>query len=132
MLYRAVSAVLVTALLQGSIAAQDQTQSAPQIVANIQQVLHKAQDKDKAVEVTLTRAIDNRKGFSGKVSEISDTGFVLTNRDSGKLQKLAYEDVKRVKQKLSKGAQIGICVAAGAVLAVVIAVAARKPAPAVW
>jgi hypothetical protein len=48
MFYRAISLVIVAALVQGSIAAQDQPQSPPQTVAKMQQVLHKTQEKDKA------------------------------------------------------------------------------------
>jgi hypothetical protein len=121
MFYRAISLVLVAVLLHGSIAAQDQTQSPPQTVANMQQVLHKAQEKDKAVKVTLKKKIDNQKKFSGKVSDISDTGFVVTDQKTGKIQKLAYEDVREVHQKgLSKGAKIALGVVGGIVVAVAI------------
>jgi len=54
-LYRAISLVLVAVLLHGSIAAQDQPQSPPQIVAKMQQVVCKAQEKDKAVKVILKK-----------------------------------------------------------------------------
>jgi hypothetical protein len=107
MFYRAVSVALVAVLLHGSIAAQDQAQSPPQTVAKMQQVLHKAQEKDKAVKVSLKKTIDNQKEFSGKVSDISDTGFVVTDQKSGATKKFAYEDVQQVNQKgMSKGAKI--------------------------
>ena len=87
----------------------------------MQQVLHKAQEKDKAVKVTLKKKIDNQKKFSGKVSDISDTGFVVTDQKTGKIQKLAYEDVREVHQKgLSKGAKIALGVVGGIVVAVAI------------
>lgn len=76
MLYRAISLALVVVLLHGSVAAQVQPQSPPQTVAQMQQALHKGQTKDKAVKVTLKRKIDNQRKFSGKVSEISNTGFL--------------------------------------------------------
>jgi hypothetical protein len=121
MFYRAISLVLVAVLVHGSIAAQDQTQSPQQTVAKMQQVLHKAQEKDKAVKVTLKKKIDNQKKFSGKVSEISDTGFVVTDQKTGKIQKLAYEDVREVNQKgLSKGAKIALGVVGGVVVFVAI------------
>jgi hypothetical protein len=122
MFYRAISLVLVAVLLHGSVAAQDQTQSPQQTVAKMQQVLRKAQEKDKAVKVILKKKIDNQNKFSGKVSDISDTGFVVTGQKTVKIQKLAYEDVREVHQKgLSKGAKIAIVVLAGCVVFALIA-----------
>jgi len=115
MFYRAISLVLVAVLLHGSVAAQDQAQSPAQTAAKMQQVLRKAQEKDKAVKVTLKKKIDNQKKFSGKVSDISDTGFVVTDQKTGKIQKLAYEDVRQVNQKgMSKGSKVAIGIAVGA------------------
>ena len=65
---RAISLVIVVVLVHGSIAAQDQPQFPPQTVAKM---LHKAQEKDKAVKVILTKKIDKQRKFSGKVSDIS-------------------------------------------------------------
>ena len=77
MIFKMISIVLVAALLHDSIAAQTQPQSPTQTVTKMQQVLRKAQEKGKAVKVTLNRKIDNRNKLTGKVSEISDTGFTL-------------------------------------------------------
>ena len=99
MFYKAVSVALVAVLLHGSVAAQDQTQSPPQTIAKMQQVLHKAQEKGKAVKVTLNKKIDKQRKFGGKVGEISDTGFTLIDHETGKHTKLAYEDVQQIKQK---------------------------------
>lgn len=96
MFYKAISLALVAVLLHGSIAAQDQPQSSAQTVAKMQQVLHKAQEKDKAVKIILNKKIDK---FSGKVSDISDTGFVVTDQKTGKPMKLAYAHVREVHQK---------------------------------
>lgn len=121
MLSKMVSVVLVALLLHGSIAAQTQPQSPSQPLTKMQQVLHKAQDKDKAVKVTLNKKIDNQSKFTGKVSEISDTGFVLTDQKTGKPMTLAYADVQQVNQKgMSKGAKIAIVVVAGIVIAAII------------
>ena len=115
MFYRAVSVLLVAVLVHGSIASQDQPLSPQRTVAKMQQVLRKAQEKDKAVEVILNKKIDNQKKFSGKVSDISDTGFVVTDQKTGKIQKLAYEDVRQVNQKgMSKGSKVAIGIAVGA------------------
>lgn len=121
MFYRAISLVLVAVLVHGSIAAQDQPQSPQQTVAKMQQVLRKAQEKDKAVKVILKKKIDNQEKFSGKVSDISDTGFVVTDQKAGKIQKLAYEDVRQVNQKgMSKGSKIAIGIAVGAATSITV------------
>jgi len=114
MFYRAISLVLVAVLLHSSIAAQ--TSSSPtQSVAKMQQVLRKAQEKDKAVKVILNRKIDNQKKLIGKVSHISDTGFVLTDQKTGTTKQLAYADVQQVNRKgMSKGSKIAIGIAVGA------------------
>ena len=125
MFYRAISLALAVVLLHGSVAAQAQPQSPIQTVAKMQQVLHKAQEKDKAVKVTLNKKIDNQSKFTGKVSEISDTSFTITDQHTGKPIKLAYDDVRKVNQKgMSKGSKvaIGIAIGAAAFLAVGIVV----------
>ena len=121
MLCRVISLVLVAVLLHGSIAAQTPPQSPPQTVARMQQVVHKAQEKDKAVKVTLKEKSDNQRKFSGKVSEISDSGFTLTDQKTGKTMKMGYADVQQVSQKgMSKAAKIAIGVVAGVVVVAVI------------
>jgi len=122
MFYRTISLVLVAILLHGSSAAQDKTQSPPQTVAKMQQILHKAQEKDKAVKVTLITKIENRTKFSGKVSEISDAGFVVADQKTGATRKLAYADVREVHQKgMSKGWTIALVVIAGVIVAALVA-----------
>jgi len=97
----------------------------------MQQVLRKAQEKDKAVKVILNKKIDNQSALTGKVSEISDTGFTMTDQQTGKPMKLAYEDVRQVNQKgMSKGSKIAIGIAVGAVaftLVMVVACVAAGP-----
>jgi len=116
----------VAVLVHGSIAAQDQPQSPPQTVAKMQQVLHKAQEKDKAVKVILNKKIDKQKKFSGKVSDISDTGFVVTDQKTGKPMKLAYADVREVLQKWSKkDVTIAIVVVAGVVILVLLFIGSK-------
>ncbi len=130
MLRRVISFALAAALLHGSVAAQNQQQSPSQSVARMQQVLHKAREKNKAVTVMLNKAIDNQKKFSGKVSEISDTGFSFTDRKSGKTMLVAYPDVHEVKQRgMRLAAKIAIGVGVGIALwiGIVIAVAGGLP-----
>jgi hypothetical protein len=107
MLYKMIASVLVAVLLHGSLIAQTQPQSPVQTPPTMQQVLRKAQGKNKAVKVTPKKTIDNQKNFSGKVSDISDTGFVVTDQKSGATKKFAYEDVQQVSQKgMSKRTKI--------------------------
>lgn len=124
--YKAISLALVAVLLHGSIVAQTQTRSATQTVAQMQKVLHKAQEKNKAVKVALRKMIDNQETFSGKASDISDTGFVLTDQKTQTTKNFAYEDVQQIKQQgMSKGAKILIVslVVVGGVIAMGFAVA---------
>jgi len=126
MFYRAISLVIVAVLVHGSIAAQDQPQPPPQTVAKMQQVLHKAQEKDKGVKVILNKKIDKQKKFSGKVSDISDTGFVVTDQKTGKPMKLAYADVREVEKGWSKkDVTIAIVVGAGVVLLVLLFIGSK-------
>lgn len=123
MIHRAISLVLVAVLLHGSVAAQAQQQSPSQTLPKMQQVLHKAQGKSKAVKVTLNKKIDNQNQFNGKVSEISDTSFVLTDQKTGAIKRVAYEDIQQVRQKgLSKGASIAIGVGIAVALFVGVAI----------
>lgn len=120
MLSKVIPVALVTVLLHGSLVAQAQPQSPVQTPAEMQQALRRAEQKDKAVQVTLEKKIDNQRKFTGKVSEVSDTGFTVTDQKTGKSTKFAYEDVQQVKQKgLSKGWKIGLVVIAGVVIGAV-------------
>jgi hypothetical protein len=119
MISKIISVILVAALLHGSMAAQDQ--SPPQTVAKMQQVLRKAQEKDKAVKVILKKKIDNQTKFTGKVSEVADASFTMADQQTGKPMKVAYEDVRQVNQKgMSKGAKValGIAIGVGAAIGV--------------
>lgn len=124
MISKTISVFLMALLLHSSVAAQ--TSSSPtQSAARMQQVLRKAQGKDKPVTVILSKKIDNKTKLTGKVSEVSDTSFTVTDQKTGNLTKLAYEDVRQVNQKgMSKGSKIaiGIAVGAAAFLAVGVAV----------
>lgn len=120
MLSKVIPVALVTVLLHGSLVAQAQPQSPVRTPAEMQQALRRAEQKDKAVQVTLEKKIDNQRKFTGKVSEVSDTGFTVTDQKTGKSTKFAYEDVQQVKQKgLSKGWKIGLVVIAGVVIGAV-------------
>lgn len=113
MLYKALVVALVAVLVQGSVTAQ-QLQSSTQSVSKIQQTLRRAQQKDKAVKVTLNRKIDDRDKVMGTVSEISDAGFTLIERQAGKPITLAYEDIRQVSMEgMSKGAKIALGIGIG-------------------
>jgi ribosome maturation factor RimP len=65
----------------------------------MQQVLHKAQQRGKSVKVILAQEIDSQQELSGKVSDISDTGFVITDQKTKENRGLRYEDLRLVKTK---------------------------------
>lgn len=83
----------------------------------MQQVHHKAPEKNKAVKVTLRKAIDHQKTFEGVVGDISDKGFVLSDQKTQTTRSFTYEEVQQVKQEgMSKGAKfliIGLVVVGG-------------------
>ena len=122
MISKMISVFLITVLLHSSIAAQ--TASSPaQDVVKMQQALRKAQEKAKAVTVTLSRKVDNHTRLTGKVSEVSDASFTLTSQQTGNPVTLAYEDVRQVKQKgMSKGAKILLGIGIGAVAFIAVGV----------
>ena len=123
MISKIISVVLVAALLPSSIAAE-QLRSPQQSVDKIQQVLRKAQQKNKAVKVTLNKKINNQVKLSGNVGGISDTTFVVDDEKTGTATTVAYSDVREIRQRgLSTVTQIGIVagVVVGVVLAVVLA-----------
>ena len=88
MISKMIFITLVVALLYGSLAAQDQSQSPPLTVGKMQQVLHEAQEEHKAVNVTLTKRVENRKRVGGKVGNISDTCFVVNDQKTGTATKV--------------------------------------------
>lgn len=121
MFYRAITLSLVFLLVQGSMAAQDQSQFPQQTVAQMQKVLRQAEESNKAVKVTLKKKIDRQSKFKGTVSEISDSGFVLTNQKDGKIQTLNYEDIKKVNRTgLSRAGMITLIVVGGVVVAAIV------------
>ncbi len=124
MAYRTVSLILAAVLLQtlfpAPALAQDQ-QPQRQTASEMKRVVEKAAAKGKAVKVRLRNKTDKGNKLSGKPSDISDLGFVLTDQKTGATQKLAYEDLRDVRQKgMSKGAKIALGVVAGIVLAAVV------------
>jgi hypothetical protein len=71
--------------------------------------------------VILKQKINSQRKFSGKVSEISDTGFTLTDQKTGKVMTLAYADVQQINQKgMSKATKIAIVVVAGIIIVAII------------
>ena len=120
MIFKMISVVLVASLLHSCMAAQEQAQSPPQSVTRMQQILRKAQEKNKAVKITLNKKIENQLNFSGKVSGVSDADFTLSDQKTGKTMQIAYADTKEVRQKgMSKTSKI--LIVSGIVVGTVIA-----------
>lgn len=121
MISKIISAMLVIALLQGSIVAQVQSEGRNQSTAEIQKVVRNAEKRDKSVLVILN---DGGK-LTGKISNISDEGFALTNRKTRATKNYQYSDVREVRQKgLSKSADIiiGVGILVGVVVGILLAV----------
>ena len=121
-----VCVVLVAVLLKGSITAQDQSRPGQQTAPKMQQVVRKAREKDKVVKITLNKKVEDQLNFSGKVSEISDTGFTVNDQKTGKTMQVDYTDVQEIKQKgMSKTAKILIVsgIVVGAVVGLGVALA---------
>lgn len=121
MISKIISAMLVIALLQGSIVAQVQSEGRNQSTAEIQKVVRNAEKRDKSVLVILN---DGGK-LTGKISNISDEGFALTNRKTRATKNYQYSDVREVRQKgLSKSADIiiGVGILVGVVVGILFAV----------
>ena len=117
MICRMISTMVVLALLHGSIVAQDQDAFQRQSTAKMQRILHKAQQRGKAVFVTL----NNGSRVTGKIDNISDEGFAVIEQKTGTTTSCAYSDVREVRQKgLSKAAEIvvGLGVAFGALVGI--------------
>ena len=123
MIFKTIAAVLVCVLVHNSVAAEVQPQPPTQTVDKMQQVLHKAQDKDKAVKITLRKKVDNQRKVTGRVREITDTGFSIVDQKTGKTMSFAYQDVQQDGQTgVSKGTIIAVAalVAGGLIILEVI------------
>jgi len=109
MISKTISVVLVLILLHGGVVSETQQQPPTQNIAKMQEVLHKAQNKDKAVKITLLKKINKQRKFTGKVMEISDAGFSIADQKTGKTTNFAYQDVHQVGQTgVSKGTIIAV------------------------
>jgi hypothetical protein len=109
-----------------SIPAQGQEQPPAQTIKEMKQVVQKALNKDKPVRVKLKERLSGKTKLTGRVSEVSDTGFVLTDEKTNTTTKLTYDGLKEVKPKgLSTGAKIalGVGVPAAIILGVIYAIA---------
>jgi hypothetical protein len=122
MIHKMIAVVLIAVLLHGSLIAQTQLQTPVQTQADMQSVLRKAQENDKAVKVTLNQEIGNQRKLSGKVSEVSDASFTLIDQKTGRAVKLDYANIRQVKRKgMSKGLTITLIVIAGVIVGAVVA-----------
>jgi len=120
MIVKAVTTVLVCVLVHSNLFAE--TQSQAPTVTKMQQVLHKAQEKNKAVKVALRKKKDGQHKFTGRVVTISDTDFAISDQKSGQTMSIRYEDVQQVTQTgMSTGKIIAIVgvVAGGIILGLI-------------
>lgn len=129
MLLKFISLVLISVLATSfSIPAQAQEQPPAQTINEMKQVVQKALDKDKSVKVKLKERLSGKTKLTGRISEVSDAGFVLTDEKTKATTKLTYDGLKEIKLKgLSTGVKIalGVGVPAAIVLGVLYAIASR-------
>lgn len=125
MISKIICIAVMIALVDSSVIAQEYNQPASQKTAQMQQVLRTAQAKDKTVIVTLKKKIGKVRRFCGRVSQVSDVGFVLTDQGSGATTDFSYADVREVRRKgLPKSADIaiGVGIIAGILGGILIAI----------
>ena len=129
MLHRFISLVLISVLATlFCIPTQAQESPPAQTINEMKHVVQKALDKDKPVKVKLKEKLSGKTKLTGRVSEVSDAGFVLTDEKTKATTKLTYDGLKEVKPKgLSTGAKIalGVGIPAAIVLVVLYAIASR-------
>jgi hypothetical protein len=129
MLPKFISLVLISVLATSfSIPAQAQEQPPAQTINEMKQVVQRALDKDKSVKVKLKERLSVKTKLTGRISEVSDAGFVLTDEKTKATTKLTYDGLKEIKPKgLSTGVKIalGVGVPAAIVLGVLYAIASR-------
>jgi len=129
MLRKSISLVLISILATlFSVPAQAQEQPLAQTINEMKQVVQKALDKDKPVKVKLKEKLSGKTKLTGRVSEVSDAGFVLIDEKTRATTKLTYDGLKEVRPKgLSTGVKIalGVGVPAAIMLGVLYAIASR-------
>jgi len=114
MLRKFISLVLISVLATlFSIPAQAQEPPPVQTINEMKQVVQKALNKDNPVKVKLKEKLSGNTKLTGRVSEVSDAGFVLTDEKTKATIKLTYDGLKEVKQVKPKGLSTGVKIAIG-------------------
>jgi hypothetical protein len=89
--------------------AQAQEQPWVQTIKEMKQVVQKALDKEKSVRVKLKKRQSGKTTLTGRVSEVSEAGFTLTDEKTNTTSTLTYDELKEVKVTgLSTGSKIAI------------------------
>jgi len=122
MLIRMTSIVLVLALLTTSSSASVGEESQQRNVAQMRKIAQKAVEKGKPVTVILKTPRDNKKKYTGMLSNVSQQGFVLNDSSSGQRGQFDFDEAQESRMKGSHlGLYVGLAVAAGAAIAVLVA-----------
>jgi hypothetical protein len=91
-------------------------------VTQMQKIAQKAVEKGKAVTVILKAPRDNKKKYTGMLSNISQQGFALNDARSGQQNQFDFDEVQEIRMKGSHvGLFVGLGVAAGAAVVVLVA-----------
>ena len=120
---RTFKSLLLIGVLANLFCVPTQAQEQPwvQTVKEMKQVVHKAIDNDKSVKVKLKERRSGQTTLTGRVSEASDAGFILSDEKTNRASTLRYDELKEVKVK---GWSTGSKIAVGAVVAAAVIVLA--------
>jgi hypothetical protein len=97
-------------------------QESQQSVTQMRELATRAAEKGKTVTVILKTARANKKKYNGMLSDVSEQGFVLVDRNSGQRSQFDFDEIQEVRMK---GSHVGLVVglvAAGVAAIVVLLV----------
>jgi hypothetical protein len=121
MLIRVISLMLIISVLTTSSSAAV-GQESQQSVTQMRELATRAAEKGKTVTVILKTARANKKKYNGMLSDVSEQGFVLVDRNSGQRSQFDFDEIQEVRMK---GSHVGLVVglvAAGVAAIVVLLV----------
>ena len=121
MLLRVISLMLIISVLTTSSSAAV-GQESQQSVTQMRELATRAAEKGKTVTVILKTARANKKKYNGMLSDLSEQGFALVDRNSGQRSQFDFDEIQEVRMK---GSHVGLVVglvAAGVAAIVVLLV----------
>ena len=111
MLIRVTSLMLILSVLTTSSSAAV-GQESQQSVSKMREIATRAAEKGKTVTVILKTARANKKKYKGMLSDVSEQGFALIDRNSGQRSQFDFDEIQEVRMK---GSPAGLVVGLAAV-----------------